>query len=94
MSTLMRSPLRMSLSMTSGHETPVFTPVPEPTQPLGYLYASWDPGAAGAVGIDMGYFDPDTQTWVDPNGFITAGVPTKTRTSGCPGDCVTDDACF
>jgi hypothetical protein len=80
--------------MTSGHESPVLAAAPEPSRPLGYLYATWDAGAAGFAGMDIGYYDPSTQTWVDPSGFITAGVPTKTKTSGCPGDCVTDDACF
>jgi hypothetical protein len=40
----------------------------------------------------MGYYDPDTQTWVDRHGFITAGIATYTRTAcGCLKQ---DDACF
>jgi hypothetical protein len=85
--------MRTSLSMTA---VPDVVPVPiteNDTTPLGYLYA--DSGACDhkTPDIDMGYYDPDTQTWVDPAGFITAGVYTKTR---CPCGCgyKTDDACM
>jgi len=77
--------------MTVGHDSIVVAPSPEPAQPLGYLYATWDPGTPDDS--DAGYYDADLQVWVSPHG-TTRGVPTKTRTSGCPGDCVTDDACF
>lgn len=91
--TLVRNPLRTSLSMTAGHETPLELPVDGDYRPLGYLYATWDPGTMAEAETDMGYYDAESQTWVDTDGFITAGVYTKTRTAGCPGDCPTDDVC-
>jgi hypothetical protein len=77
--------------MTAGHDSVVVAPSPAPAQPLSYLYATWDPGVIDDG--DPGYYDHDAQIWVSPQG-VTRGVPTKTKTSGCPGDCVTDDACF
>lgn len=95
-STLIRNPLRTSLSMISGHDDVVVTPPTNTAdQPLGYLYSRWDPGTVteeeAALGI--GYYDPDKQVWITPDGAITAGIYTKTQTSGCPGDCPTDDVC-
>ena len=93
MSTRLASPLRMSLSMTSGHD-PSAAPsaADNPARPLGYLYATGAECDHSKDVPDMGYYDPESQTWVDRHGFITAGVATYTRTScGCLKQ---DDACF
>lgn len=92
--TLVKNPLRTSLSMLQGHDFSEPLPTSHPDQPLGYLYADWTPGAPDEAGEDLGFYDPDEQVWVTPGGAITMGVYTKTRTSGSNcGDCVTDDAC-
>ncbi len=92
--TLVRNPLRTSLSMTSGHDFSAPLPTDGPALPLGYLYATWDPGTPEELASELGHYDPDEQVWVTPDGGITAGVYTKTRTSGSGcGDCVTDDVC-
>jgi len=94
--TLVKNPLRTSLSMLTGHENaePIYSS--PATQPLGYLYAEpMNPGTPGeAAEAFAGYYDDDAQVWVSPNG-ITMGIATKTNTgSGCSGaDCHTDDAC-
>jgi len=90
-----RPPLRMSTSMTDGHDE-----VDETTRvldglPLGYLYAEWRSMDVPDEATNEGHYDPDAQTWVFPAGVPTAGVATWTRTSGSKcGDCVQDDACF
>lgn len=92
--TLMRNPLRTSISMLSGHDIPSDVHIVEDGLPLGYLYATWNPGTPDEVEGQPGHYDPDLQTWVLPDGAPTAGVYTKTRTSGSGcGDCVTDDVC-
>ncbi|GIG91312.1 hypothetical protein [Plantactinospora endophytica] len=91
--TLARHPLRTSLPMISDQHVRPELPADNDSRPLGYLYSSWDPGTAAEVETEPGYYDPDSQVWVTPGGGITAGVFTKTGTGGCPGDCVTDDAC-
>jgi len=91
--TLVRNPLRTSLSMISGHVPPVEMPEDTAERPLGYLYAAWDPGTFQEGDLELGYYDAESQTWVDTGGFITAGVYTRTRTAGCPGDCPIDDVC-
>jgi hypothetical protein len=93
MSTRLASPLRMSLSMTSGHD-PASAPVAtdDRTRPFGYMYATGAECDHSQDVPQMGHYDPDSQTWVDEHGFITAGVATMTRTScGCLKQ---DDACF
>lgn len=92
MTTLTKNPLRTSRPML-GHEAPTTLPVDHPGQPFGYLFAAWNPGTHEEVAEEAGHYDPDAQMWRTPDGVITAGVYTKTTTSGCPGDCVTDDAC-
>ncbi|MEU6024941.1 MULTISPECIES: hypothetical protein [unclassified Micromonospora] len=92
--TLTRNPLRTSLSMTSGHDFSQPLPADHDRQPFGYLFANWEPGTPAETETELGYYDADQQVWVTPDGAITAGVYTKTRTSGSNcGDCVTDDAC-
>jgi len=84
--------MHLSLSMTRGHDAAPTPVTPGGASPLGYLYAA--PGGCDhtSPGPDMGHYDPDSQTWVDPAGFITAGVWTKTR---LPCGCTkTDDACM
>jgi hypothetical protein len=84
--------MHMSLSMTQGHDAAWTPAAPGAASPLGYLYASLGECDHSSPAPDMGYYDPDSQTWVDPAGFITAGVYTKTRTAcGC---WKTDDACM
>ncbi len=91
----MTTALRTSRSMTDRPGGGAAAPVADSrTRPLGYLYATGGDCDHGDEGPDMGHYDPDSQTWVDRHGFITAGVATKTR---CPCGCgkfVTDDACF
>jgi hypothetical protein len=92
--TLIKNPLRTSLSMLTGHDFSVPPPAESPNQPFGYLYATWEPGTAEEIAEDLGYYDEDAQVWVTPGGAITMGVYTKTRTAGANcGDCVTDDVC-
>lgn len=95
-STLTRPPLRVSLSMTQGHDFDVPLPVDHDDQPFGYLFADWNPGTPDEIEQDLGHYDEELQVWVTPTGEITLGVYTKTNTgSGCSGaDCVTDDACL
>jgi hypothetical protein len=92
MPTALASPIRTSLSMTRGHDAAP-TPVTAPdASPLGYLYAASGECDHTDPAPDLGYYDPDSQTWVDPNGIITAGVYTKTKTAcGC---WKIDDACM
>lgn len=87
------SALRTSRSMTSGHVVPDDAVITQDGMPLGYLYASWN--VEGTPGTeDEGFYDEEAQIWVSPDGGISMGVYTKTRTSGSNcGDCVTDDAC-
>lgn len=93
--TLTRSPLRTSLSMTQGHDFDQPLPVDHAEQPFGYLFADWNPGMPEELDEPVGHFDEELQVWVTPTGDITMGVYTKTRTSGSGcGDCVTDDACL
>jgi hypothetical protein len=91
--TLVKNPLRTSLSMLTGHDFSEPLPQSKPAQPFGYLYAKWDADLPAETAEELGYYDPEAQVWVSPGGF-TMGVYTKTRTSGANcGDCVTDDAC-
>jgi hypothetical protein len=92
MPTRLASPLRLSLSMTSGHDGAATPAVDDTTRPFGYLYSTGATCDHSTDVPDMGYYDPESQTWVDRHGFITAGVATYTRTScGCLKQ---DDACF
>jgi hypothetical protein len=92
MPTALASPIRTSLSMTRGHDAGLMPNTAAATSPFGYLYATSAECDHTEAAPEMGYYDPDSQTWVDPAGFITAGVYTKTRTScGCYK---TDDACM
>jgi hypothetical protein len=92
--TLVKNPLRTSLSMLEGHDFSGPAPTGHSDQPLAYEFATWESGSPDEVPEVDGYFDHDTQVWVTPDGTISMGIYTKTRTggSGC-GDCVTDDAC-
>jgi len=88
------SAVRTSLSMTAVPDSVPAPFVDGDASPLGYLYAQSDPCDHKESKINMGHYDPDSQTWVDTDGFITAGVYTKTR---CPCGCggyKTDDACM
>lgn len=92
MSTRLASPLRLSLSMTSGHDGASAHVADDTARPIGYLYSTGAECDHSRDVPDMGYYDPESQTWVDKHGFITAGVATYTRTScGCLKQ---DDACF
>jgi hypothetical protein len=92
MPTALASSLRMSLSMTRGHDVATAPPADDEGSPLGYLYATDGVCDHTDPAPEVGHYDPDTQTWVDPDGAITAGVYTKTRTAcGC---WKTDDACM
>ncbi len=86
------SALRTSRSMTSGHVIPDDAVITENGMPLGYLYASWNVEASEDT--EEGHYDEEAQIWVTPDGGISMGVYTKTRTNGANcGDCTTDDAC-
>jgi hypothetical protein len=89
----MTTALRTSRSMTAWSGTAPVPVVDNGSRPLGYLYATGGTCDHSGPAAEMGHYDPDSQTWVDRHGFITAGVATKTR---CPCGCgyVTDDACF
>jgi hypothetical protein len=80
--------------MLEGHDlTQDQLPQSHDFQPFGYLYSSWDAQTGETAPELEGHYDEEAQIWVTPNGDITMGVYTKTRTSGCPGDCPTDDVC-
>jgi hypothetical protein len=92
MSTRLATPLRTSLSMTSGHDAAPAPAADDRTRPFAYLYATSGECDHSRPAPEMGHYDSETQTWVDDHGFITAGVATYTRT---PCGCLKqDDACF
>lgn len=97
----MTAALRTSRSMLPDTTMDLGVPATPPSaSPLGYLYCNVDPrtidGSAGD--LDMGHYDPESQTWVDGD-VITAGVYTTTRIITSPNkwdhwyDYPTDDAC-
>lgn len=94
--TLVRHPLRTSLSMTSGHET--ITPLDGDDQrrPFAYALATYATDLDHSeIQEDPGHYNEQAQVWEIPGGGYTMGVYTSTTTGGsCGCDCVTDDACF
>lgn len=89
--TLTRDPLLTSISFIAGHDPVIVPPANERHQPLAYLYSEFE-GAATVP--TFGDFDEESQTWIMPPGFPTAGISTYTRTSTCSGtDNCWDDNC-
>jgi hypothetical protein len=88
--TLTRDPLRMSPMMFTLDEDTLDARVAEGPQPLAYLYANWDPEPEGEFEPFEGFYDPDSQTWIQTSGPITAGHWT---TCNPPRHQVIDDAC-
>jgi hypothetical protein len=81
--------------MVAGHDTAAGARLHDGPQPLAYLYAEWNPDMSDEP-VDQGHYDPDSQTWVYPEGAITAGVATRTSTHDdhrAMWDRVTDDVC-
>ncbi|GAA2087117.1 hypothetical protein [Actinomadura alba] len=92
-------PLRTSrpfLSPDHANIDPSAIPGPEGDErPFAYAYAEpWNPAWVDGPDPQAGHYDPESQTWVAPEGDITAGYSSYTQTYYSPPfDKTLDDIC-
>ncbi|NBE96318.1 hypothetical protein FE391_23025 [Nonomuraea sp. KC401] len=93
-----QTPIRTSRSFLSpahANIDPSLIPGPEgDEQPFAYAYAElWNPVVAPGPDPQAGHYDPESQTWVAPEGDITAGYSSYTSTNYPNIDHILDDIC-